>query len=140
MRALTFREDSLPRPIRSIGFHQLAAFAATLVDFAVMTALVELLAFTPPSATALGAFSGGATNFVLGRRYVFGDAGDGLARQASRYALVSFGSLLLNVAGEALLVSPGLHYLAARIVVSFVVSLGFNYPAQRFFVFAPRGR
>ena len=63
--------------------------------------------------------------------------GKGAARpQALRYAFVSTVSMLLQSGGEhALVGSAGSHYVAARIGLSIVVSLAWNFPMQRGFVF-----
>jgi putative flippase GtrA len=133
-----------PRPERSVRLarlalvarHQLGAAIATAVDFATMTLLVQL-AGTPPALAALsGASAGAIVNFHLGRRWIFRATSAPVAAQALRYALVSAGGALLNGAGE-LALHDGAHldYLLARVVVSIVVSLGWNLPMQRRFVF-----
>ncbi len=119
--------------------HQAAACVATVVDFAVMILLVSGAGAAPAAGTALGAACGGVTNFILGRRWVFRAHGHRRAPQAARYLLVTLGSLLLNTAGVHLL-AVGLHaqYVAARIVVAIAVSILWNYPMQRTFVFRAR--
>jgi putative flippase GtrA len=122
--------------------HQVGAFAATAVDFAVMIALVHDGLVSPVIATALGAACGAGTNFALGRHWVFpAGLADGPRHQAARYALVALGSLGLNTLGE-LALNGGAHvqYVVARLFVSALVSLGWNYPLQRRWVFAPRAR
>jgi putative flippase GtrA len=103
--------------------HQAGSVAATIVDFAVMIALVSLVGAAPAVGTAVGAASGGIVNFTLGRRY----------------ALVSLGSLALNTCGVHVLAGV-MHYpyVAARLAVSFAVSVLWNFPLQRGFVFGGR--
>jgi putative flippase GtrA len=116
--------------------HQAGSFIATVVDYSVMITLVSLGGALPAVGTAIGAASGGVANFVLGRRWIFRATHHRTAPQAARYAMVSLGSLLLNTAGVHLL-AAGFHvqYVAARVAVSLAVSILWNFPMQRTFVF-----
>lgn len=117
--------------------HQAASAAATAVDFLVMILAVSAAGMSPVGGTVLGAFSGAVMNFMLGRHWAFVATDGPLGGQAIRYALVSGTSLALNAAGEYVLaVRLGVGYVLARVAVSFLVSLTWNYPLQRFFVFA----
>jgi putative flippase GtrA len=121
---------------RTLGRHQLGAIAATAVDFGAMIALVEGATASPVLATAIGATSGGVTNFLLGRAWIFRRHSGHWATQAARYAFVSAASAGLNTLGEHLAHDLArLHYLLARVLVALVVSLLWNFPMQRWFVF-----
>jgi putative flippase GtrA len=122
--------------LAELGKHQIAALLATAVDFAVMIALVELASASPVVATVIGAACGAVTNFTLGRTAVFGATHDRIHAQALRYALVSATSLGLNALGMYLLSDKlGAHYVAARLATSLLVSVAWNFPLQRHFVF-----
>jgi len=130
---------------RTLARHQVGSVLSTAVDFGVMTILVQFAHIDPVPATALGAACGALTNFTLGRRWIFRQ-GDELPHappwreEALRYAVVSGTSLLLNTAGEFVLVHLlGVMYVAARAVIAVAVSLLWNYPMQRAFVFGARG-
>ena len=124
---------------RTLGRHQVGAIAATLVDFATMIALVEGARLSPEAATPIGAIVGAVTNFTLGRAWIFRRHTGHWPAQASRYALVSAAGAGWNTLGEQLLHGVGhVQYLAARAVVSFVVSLLWSFPMQRGFVFRER--
>jgi putative flippase GtrA len=116
--------------------HQTGSVIATTVDFAVMIALVSLAGATPAAGTAMGAACGAVVNFTLGRRWVFRATQGRVAPQAGRYMVIAAGSLLLNTGGvhvlAGLLLLP---YVAARVGVSLAVSLLWNFPMQRLFVF-----
>jgi len=116
--------------------HQMGAIAATVVDYAVMIVLVSGFGAAAALGTAVGAASGGVLNFTLGRRWIFRRSDAEAGPQARRYAMVSLGSLLLNTCGVHALAGV-LHYpyVAARLAVSFAVSLLWNFPMQRSFVF-----
>jgi len=119
-----------------LGRHQVASVVATCVDFGTMVALVELGSVSPVVATAAGAGAGGITNFLMGRRWVFRAHSDRVAGQALRYALVSLASAGWNTLGEYFAVRVlGAQYLLGRAVVAVCVSLGWNFPLQRGFVF-----
>ncbi len=125
-----------------LGRHQLGALVSTIVDFSTMIALVQLAHARPSIATVVGAAAGAVTNFTLGRYWIF-DRRDTLGGrapgQALRYALVSGASLALNAAGVWLLAERAtLPYVIARTFVAVFVSLAWNFPMHRRFVFQAR--
>jgi putative flippase GtrA len=126
-----------PSGVVTFARHQAGAVVATVIDFAIMSALVELLGASAVLGTVVGAATGGVTNFLLGRRWIF-RAGTGAATdQATRYVAVSVTSLFLNAAGEYLLADRlGLQFQLARAIVAVVVSVAWNFPMHRYFVFA----
>ena len=75
---------------------QLAALIATVVDFSVLAFCKEVLGLWYVTATAIGAFVGACTNFLLGRYWVFTATESKMEQQAFRYIIVSVGSLLLK--------------------------------------------
>jgi putative flippase GtrA len=124
-----------------LGRHQVGAIVATLIDFGVMIFCVERLGMRPPVATGIGATLGGITNFTLGRTWVFPRHAGRLGGQALRYASVSAGGAALNAFGEHLVNGRAhVQYVVARAIVSVAVSLLWNYPMQREFVFHAGGR
>jgi putative flippase GtrA len=128
------------RLLHTLGRHQLGAFAATAVDFASMILFVECLGVPPTAAAALGASLGAIVNFVLGRTWIFRPHTGHPAAQAARYAIVAAASAGLNAGGEHLLHDvTDMQYVAARILGSIAISLLWNFPMQRHFVFRERG-
>jgi putative flippase GtrA len=125
--------------LATLARHQAGALIATVVDFSTMIALVEGLGASPVVATAIGAACGAVTNFTLGRRWIFTDHDRAAGPQALRYASVSAGSLALNTAGEGLVHGVlGVRYVLARVLVAIAVSVAYNYPLHRMFVFRRR--
>lgn len=125
-----------------LGRHQIGALITTAVDFAAMIAVVQLLHARPVVGTVIGAATGAVTNFTLGRYWIF-DRRDTLAghgpTQAARYVFVSASSLGWNALGVWLLAERGgLQYVAARALIAVVVSLLWNFPMHRRFVFRAR--
>lgn len=124
------------RLLALLGRHQIAALISTAVDFAIMVLAVELAGLRPFLATLIGAASGGFTNFQLGRRWIFRAEGESAAPQAVRYVLVSAASAGLNGLGVYVAHDvAGIPYLAARAIVAVAVSLLWNFPMHRHFVF-----
>jgi putative flippase GtrA len=124
---------------KSLGLlarHQTGALTASAVDFLMMICWVELRLGSSVSGTAVGAASGAITNFLLGRRWIFQAGNRSAARQAFRYALVSAGSLGLNSLGQYLALRViGLPYVLCRVIVAAIVSVCWNFPLHRRFVF-----
>jgi putative flippase GtrA len=113
--------------------HQAGAILATLLDFTIGGMLVRA-GLDPALATFLGAAVGACCNFAIARRYVFRGEGRRIGRQALRYSLVAFGSALAN----ALLVhalGALFPFALARPIAAVIVSLAWNYPLHRSFVF-----
>jgi putative flippase GtrA len=109
---------------------------ATAVDFGTMILAVERFALAPALATAMGAVLGALTNFALGRTWIFRYGSGHWGSQAMRYAVVSGASAGWNTLGEYLMHDAALvPYVSARVVVSIAVSLLWNFPLQRRFVF-----
>jgi putative flippase GtrA len=121
---------------RTLGRHQVGSLVATAVDFGTMITCVEALGVSAVRATALGAALGGITNFGLGRTWIFRNNAGRLGGQALRYAFVSAAGAGWNALGEDLLHDRAhVQYIVARALISVVVSLLWNYPMQRVFVF-----
>jgi putative flippase GtrA len=124
-----------------LGRHQLGGLAATLVDFAVMSAVVGLLGVNAEVGTVAGAATGAVANFLLGRHWIFHGEAGGAMGQARRYVAVSAASLVFNTLGEYVLHERGgVQYQLARVVVAVVVSVLWNFPMQRRFVFGAEPR
>jgi putative flippase GtrA len=135
-RATPSADASATATWRTLGRHQLGATAATAADFGGMIACVELLGTSPVTATAIGATLGAVTNFTLGRQWIFRRPSGAFLGQATRYALVSAASAGWNTLGEhALHDRAHIQYVLARALVSIAVSLLWNFPLQRRFVF-----
>lgn len=113
-----------------------AAAAATLVDYGTFAVLVQGVGAYPGTSTATGAFFGAITNFVINRLWTFKSRENSLWVEVPRYAAISLTSLLLNTGGVILLVD-GLKWnpMLGRILVGVLVSLCWNLPLHRYFVF-----
>ena len=122
--------------LATFGRHQVGSVVATAIDFATMSALVSGFGMAAALATAIGAAVGGVSNFLLGRHWIFSAKHDPMGGQAGRYAFVSGMSLALNAGGEYVLHDLfGIQYLLARVMIAFIVSICWNFPVQRAFVY-----
>ena len=118
---------------------QLAAITGSAVDFLIYALMVQLTGNSPAMislATAEGAVSGGVINFIIARKWVFNEGQHKARVQVARYILVWAGSILLNSLGMYLVTyfTP-INYMVARILVSVLVGVVYNYFLQKRFVF-----
>lgn len=126
--------------IRQFGKHQIASVVATVIDYLTMIVLVSAFGMAPVPGTVLGATMGGVSNFTLGRSWTFQVAHHEPIGQALRYAIVCGASLALNGLGEYVFATlVGLQYIVARVITSTIVSVAWNFPLQRYYVFRHRG-
>lgn len=122
------------------------------IDMLASFALFAFLDLTPWLSTALGAFIGGICNCVINYRFVFHAKDKNVSWRAVlvKFMLVWTGSLLLNSFGTQILyymvrdwewlrqvlgMGNDAIFLGARLLVSLIVSLGWNFVLQRCFVF-----
>jgi len=113
-----------------------ASAVATVVDYGTFTVLVEVVGVYTGTSRALGALLGAITNFTLNKLYTFRTRQNSVLVEVPRYAAISLTSLLLNTVGVILL-TEGLRWnpLFAAALVGVLVSLCWNLPLHRIFVF-----
>ena len=125
-----------PRKIISFFRAQVTALLATSVDFAVMILLKEVLDVWYLAAVIIGTLAGGFVGFMLGRYWAFISTEVKSIKQAKKYLVVMTGSFLLNVGGVYLMVGVfHFQYIIAKVIVSIIVGIGFNFFLQRLYVF-----
>jgi len=127
---------SRPSLFTSFKRAQIASLIATVVDFVTLVMLVEHVRVYYVTATAIGAFVGAVTNFLLGRLWSFRAVHGKYTSQAFRYALVSAGSLVLNSLGVWWFTEHhAIPYTLSKIATALLVGIFFNFPLHRAFVF-----
>jgi putative flippase GtrA len=115
---------------------QASSLISTAVDFLVTFVLKQLLGTWFFSASVIGNICGGITNFLLGRIWVFSSRERDAGVQALRYLIVWLGNLALNAGGVYLFTEViQIEEWVSKIMVSIIVSIGYNYVFQKFFVF-----
>jgi len=113
-----------------------SSLVASFCDYLITIFLVRFFQINVVAASAVGTICGGVINFLIGRYWAFSSKQDNATNQAGRYFLVWLGNLGLNTGGLYLLtLFTPIHYVPAKLIVSTVVAVGYNYPLQKLFVF-----
>ena len=114
---------------------------STAVDFATLVCLVEIVHLDYKLATFLGTIVGFLTNFTINRVWAFEATHGHLGWQFVRVLPVQAGSTGLQTFGVWVFDRfVGLRYWTAKIIVSVLVYLCWNYPMNRFWVFPHQGK
>ena len=126
---------------------QLSAQFATLADFILTYVCFEWFGIYYVLATSIGAITGGITNCIINYKWAFATKDCQFKWVFFKYILVWIGSFILNVGGVYLLVefmqdnthlwerASGFYLIIAKVIVSIIVSVGWNYVLHRYFVF-----
>ncbi|MBV2226095.1 MULTISPECIES: GtrA family protein [Sphingobacterium] len=115
---------------------QLSAFIGGLSDFGIYTFCYTVLKFTAPFSNVISGSLGAIVNFTINRYWSFGNTQKSIGSQLWKFIIVVVGSITLKSLGIHLLVDIWhLHFLLSKLIVEIIVSLGFNYTLQRFWVF-----
>ena len=125
--------------MKTLARSALVGVAATAVDLATLTILVQVLGLRPEAANLPALVLGLVAQFVGNKLFAFGDhTTDRLARQGGLFLLVETGAFLLNAGIFHLLVTlTPIPYPVARVAGQSLVYFGFSYPLWGH-VFAPR--
>ncbi len=129
----------------------MSAQIASWIDMGVGFALFAWVHLYPWLSTAIGAFVGGVVNCYLNYKFTFHGGGCPKRALILKYFLVWVGSLSFNSGGTELLYKllsnstfleeigfrPDGYYATARLTVSLIVSLFWNFLLQRYFVYQP---
>ncbi|MDE1192428.1 MAG: GtrA family protein [Arachidicoccus sp.] len=110
---------------------------SSIVDFVLLTLLVEFFNVPKFTAGVIGLVAGGIINFIINLKWVFHKEGDKVWQRALKYFLVWAGNFFLNAVGYKVMLHsfPDLHYFISRVIVSLFVGIFYNYVLQRWFVF-----
>jgi len=121
---------------------QVSAFTGGILDYIVMILCTELLHIHYTISIAIGGIIGAILNFSLNRYWTFNanKASElSVGAQLVKFAFVVAGSIALKSSGTYLFTTLlKLDYKITRIMVDIVVSLGFNYVLQKYWVFRKR--
>jgi putative flippase GtrA len=114
----------------------MASILASLGDYCITAAAVVVFKIPVMTASVAGTTGGAVLHFLMGRYWVFAPRQESSYGQALRYLQVWGGNLLLNTAGVYVLTQlAGVYYLVAKIMVSVLVAVCYNYPLQKKYVF-----
>ena len=120
----------------SLGRSVITSIFTTALDFGTMMGLAQL-GVDYRLATFLGTLVGFLANFIINRYWAFEAHGGSLWWQFARVLPVQVGSTCLQTLGVWLFVGAlGVQLWISKLVVASLVYLCWNYPMNRFFVFA----
>lgn len=113
-----------------------ASIIASVCDYLVTIFAVQQLGMDVVIGGITGTVTGGIINFWIGRQWVFSATENRPHKQAFRYGIVWTGNLLLNATGMYIFTKlAGIYYVAAKVITSVLVAIGYNYPLQKRYVF-----
>ena len=131
--------------IRSSMSSQVCAW----LDFIVSFIMFAWVGFKPVYSTAIGALSGGIANCIVNYKFTYRSIDCPWKAVIIKFTMVWLGSMLLNSFGTEALYwvlsrwhfldrlgfKPDGYFTLARLVVSGIVSIAWNFQMQRFFVY-----
>ena len=116
-----------------------SAFTGSLVDYLIMIACTELLNIHYTISIIIGGIIGAIVNFSINRYWTYNAEEGALKAQIPKFIIVVLGSVLLKSGGTYILSNwLSLDYKISRIIIDIIVSLGFNYTLQTYWVFKKR--
>lgn len=115
---------------------QFSAFTGGMVDYVIMILGVEILGFSVRMAIIISGMIGAVVNFTINRYWTFKNDSTPVGEQLWKFIIVVLGSIFLKSQGTPLLADlTGIDYKITRLIVELIVSLGFNFTLQKFWVF-----
>lgn len=115
---------------------QLSAFVGGMVDYGIMLFCKEILNFSISTSIVISGAIGAIVNFTINRFWTFKKEEAPVVNQLWKFIIVVIGSIILKSQGTPLLSTlTGIDYKITRLMVELVVSLGFNFTLQKYWVF-----
>lgn len=114
---------------------QASAFIGGISDYAIMLFCTEVLGIHYTLSIVISGTLGAVVNFSINKYWTFKSPSP-IGGQLVRFVFVVLGSIALKSSGTYLVTEfVEIDYKISRIIVELVVSLLFNYPLQRYWVF-----
>ncbi|WP_316749757.1 GtrA family protein [Pedobacter gandavensis] len=130
---------SIKKSVYVFAKAQVSAFSGGIIDYLIMIACTELLHIHYTISIAIGGIIGAIVNFSINRYWTFNANQSNqlpVGKQLVKFVFVVAGSILLKSSGTYLFTNMlRLDYKITRIMVDILVSLGFNYTLQKYWVF-----
>jgi len=115
---------------------QLSAFVGGLSDLGIYSFCYKILLISAPLSNVVSGSLGAVINFTINRYWSFNNTEKSVGSQLWKFILVVIGSISLKSLGIHFLVDVwSVHFLLSKLLVEIVVSLGFNFTLQKFWVF-----
>jgi putative flippase GtrA len=122
------------------GKAQVSAFIGGISDYAIMIFCTEFFHIHYTISIAISGVIGAVANFSMNQKWAFrsGDAmyKDSTRKQLLKFMLVVVNSIFLKSTGTYIITHLlGVDYKVSRLITDLIVSIGFNYTLQRYWVF-----
>lgn len=118
---------------------QLSAFTGGLIDYLIMLICTEIFHIHYTLSIAIGGIVGAIVNFTINRKWTFKKHESDKKRvrpQLLKFISMVVGSICLKSSGTYVLTTLlRIDYKISRILVDILVSFGFNYTLQKYWVF-----
>src|SRR5690606_30739562 len=115
---------------------QFSAFIVGLFDFGIYTFCFTILNFTAPFSNIVSGSLGAVINFTINRYWSFESSKNSIGSQLWKFVIVVIGSISLKSFGIYILVDVfHWNFIISKLLVEVIVSLGFNFLLQKFWVF-----
>lgn len=106
------------------------------MDYAVMIICTEMIGIYFPISILISGGIGAIVNFSINRRWTYKAFDAKIHGQLFKFALVVLGSVFLKSGGTYLITNwLQIDYKISRVITDLIVSLGFNYTLQTYWVF-----
>lgn len=132
---------ALFKEAKAFGKAQVSAFTGGVVDYLLMLVCVELLNTHYVTGIVIGGIVGAVINYSINRYWSFAGSTvsskkENAQLQIGKFVFVVIGSILLKSGGTTLLTEVfQIDYKVSRLITDAIVSFGFNYVLQRYWVF-----
>ena len=124
------------KSIFTFGKAQLSAFIGGISDWIIMIMCVETFHVHYTASIWISGFLGAMVNFSLNKYWTYGATHESLTNQLMKFYFVVIGSVALKSFGTWMMTEGlTLDYKISRLVVDLVVSLGYNFTLQKYWVF-----
>ena len=128
------------KPVYIFARAQASAFTGGMTDYLIMLVCTELLAIHYTVSIVLGGIVGAIVNFSVNRYWAFQSRQSTVQRQLSKFITVVAGSILLKSSGTYFFTNwLSIDYKISRVMIDIIVSLGFNFTLQKYWVFNKKG-
>lgn len=115
---------------------QLSAFLGGLSDLGIYSFCFIVLKFTALSSNVISGSLGAVVNFLINRNWAFKSAEKPVFNQLWKFVIVVIGSISLKSLGVHFFVDTWhWHFILSKLLIEILVSLGFNFTLQKFWVF-----
>lgn len=124
------------KSIFTFGKAQLSAFIGGVSDWIIMILCVEWFHVHYTASIWISGFLGAMVNFTLNKYWTYGATHESLVNQLVKFYFVVIGSVALKSLGTYMMTEGlSVDYKLSRLIVDIVVSLGYNFTMQRYWVF-----